>query len=101
MFAIRNKIKTFYLFLVFVVLVALVVVYTSNSEFQTNNELEEDSVQINDGTKNVLRNMHKLVHFDLKGAPPKMKFFKDLVAYLKWCGATGLLYASLIEYNGY
>lgn len=33
----------------------------------------------------------RLVHFDLKGAPPKVEYFKDILPILKASGATGLL----------
>ncbi|KAF2366864.1 Glycoside hydrolase family 20 catalytic domain, partial [Trinorchestia longiramus] len=38
---------------------------------------------------------HKLVHLDLKGAPPKLSYLKKLIPYMKEMGATGLL----IEYE--
>ncbi|KAF2362426.1 Glycoside hydrolase family 20 catalytic domain [Trinorchestia longiramus] len=36
-------------------------------------------------------NKHKLVHLDLKGAPPKVSYLKELFPVLKKNGATGLL----------
>ncbi|KAA0202662.1 hypothetical protein HAZT_HAZT011853 [Hyalella azteca] len=38
---------------------------------------------------------HKLVHLDLKGAPPKISYLRVLIPYMKEMGATGLL----IEYE--
>ena len=41
--------------------------------------------------------MHKLVHLDLKGSPPKLNYLKSFIPYLKQIGATGLL----IEYEDF
>lgn len=38
----------------------------------------------------------RLVHLDLKGAPPKMSYLKRLLPIFKSLGATGLL----LEYEG-
>lgn len=41
------------------------------------------------------KKMHRLVHLDLKGAPPKISYYEKLFPFLKESGATGLL----IEYE--
>ena len=45
---------------------------------------------------------HKLVHFDLKGAAPKIGYLQKLLPFLKNSGATGLLveYEDMYPYEG-
>ena len=34
---------------------------------------------------------HRIVHFDLKGAPPKLSYFKELFPVIREAGATAIL----------
>lgn len=38
-----------------------------------------------------LKNLERVVHIDLKGAPPKPDYFKSFIPFLKQNGATGIL----------
>ncbi|KAG7201210.1 hypothetical protein KM043_003997 [Ampulex compressa] len=45
---------------------------------------------------------HKIVHLDLKGAPPKVSYYKYLLRLLKTLGATGILleYEDMFPFEG-
>lgn len=42
-------------------------------------------------TEEELKNLERIVHIDLKGAPPKISYFNSLIPLLKRNGATGVL----------
>ncbi len=70
----------------------------SNSVFGRNKggfapETEEWRIEV----RQTMSSMHKLVHLDLKGAPPKINYLKELIPYFKSIGATGVL----IEYEDF
>ncbi|CAH1230518.1 unnamed protein product [Diabrotica balteata] len=61
-------------------------------EVQSNEEIKEQFIK---REKPISFKGHKVVHLDLKGAPPKIDFYKDLFPLLARFGATGVL----IEYE--
>lgn len=50
----------------------------------------------------LLGTLEKLIHIDLKGAPPKPEFFNDFIPFLKKHGATGLIleYEDMFPFKG-
>lgn len=46
--------------------------------------------------------LHRIVHFDLKGAPPKISYFKKVLPIIKEAGATGILleYEDTFPFSG-
>lgn len=44
-----------------------------------------------------MKSLHRLVHLDLKGSPPKMTYLKEIIPFIKNAGATGVI----IEYEDY
>lgn len=73
------------------------VIFTSTSSTNFRTEIIGKSSKINPNEcLSVKKNFSyvppiRLVHFDLKGAPPKVDYFKGILPILKASGATGLL----------
>lgn len=59
-------------------------------------------VRENSYATDVLYKGHRIVHLDLKGAPPTIKYYKYLFPLLKKLGATGLLveYEDMLPFEG-
>lgn len=68
--------------------------YSSNIFYNKYNLVEKAETS--------LLNAEKLVHLDLKGAPPKITYYKKLFPLLKTLGATGILieYEDMFPYTG-
>ena len=61
-----------------------------DKKFQEKSRIQQKEVIMN----NIILDhqlSHKIVHLDLKGAKPKVSYFKQLFPYMKDMGATGLL----------
>lgn len=61
----------------------------NRNEILQENDKNEDSI-INKSSKKYTPEL-KLVHFDLKGAPPKIDYLKKLIRLSKEAGANGIL----------
>ena len=71
-----------------------------NQEFKIIGEKNQNLLQIkNDPSPRVnkgqyeefLKNIERIVHIDLKGAPPKPDYFTEFIPFIKKHGATGIL----------
>ena len=69
-----------YIFLLFFVIFGLL--YNINNNQKVNAPQDFD---------HILKDMERLVHIDLKGAPPKPDYFKKFIPFLIKHGASGLL----------
>lgn len=72
---------------------------SDNNRFQVN-RLRLNSNPINPSlviesddkiTERILNNLERIVHIDLKGAPPKIDYLKKFIPFIKQFGATGIL----------
>lgn len=63
------------------------------------NQFQNDNLGNND---QFLSKLERIVHFDLKGAPPKPSFFKQFIPFIKQFGATGVLleYEDMFPFEG-
>ncbi len=63
--------------------------------FMNNNNIPTNLNQQNPNFRSeqdpILKNLERVVHIDLKGAPPKPDYFKSFIPLLKEFGATGIL----------
>lgn len=51
---------------------------------------------VNLDLKNPYVPKHRIVHFDLKGAPPRVSFYKRIFPLIKTLGATGILMGNIL-----
>ena len=71
------------------------VYYPSNQNSDMNQRLDQDYIPLNQKKQTPYIPEHRIVHFDLKGAPPSIDYMKKVVTLSKKLGATGVL----IEYE--
>ncbi len=75
--------------------------FTNNSVISIVNK--DPAVKIDPGVEDPFtKDMQKLVHLDLKGAPPKVEYFARIFPLFSAWGATGILieYEDMYPYNG-
>lgn len=68
-------------------------------DINNNNQNREESVKNYEST---LKNLERIIHIDLKGAPPKPIYYESFIPMLKKFGATGILleYEDTFPYEG-
>ncbi|KAI4486939.1 hypothetical protein M0802_012196 [Mischocyttarus mexicanus] len=73
-----------------------------NSEISRNQQFPDTYRANSYSFNNPLFKGHKIVHLDLKGAPPKISYYRYLLPLLRKLGATGILieYEDMFPFDG-
>jgi hypothetical protein len=61
------------------------------SENLIQNKVNDGKIRLEQDSNNFLSNLERVVHLDLKGAPPKIEYLKKFIPFIKQHGATGIL----------
>lgn len=89
-----------------------VIEFNANNQFQNvefipnrQNQFainERIPVKPNENNVDFLTKLERIVHIDLKGAPPKPHYFKQFIPFIKQFGATGILleYEDMFPFEG-
>jgi hypothetical protein len=67
------------------------ILFNNNNNNDNRNNLNIQSKNQISSTESLLKKLERVVHIDLKGAPPKPDYFKSFIPFLKENGATGIL----------
>ncbi len=65
-------------------------------------EEKDEKTEVKPGMIEILSKLDRIVHIDLKGAPPKPDYFKEFIPLIKKFGATGILieYEDMFPFKG-
>lgn len=95
LFISNNKIKIISGIIALSIILFVIKIFNDENEIFNDSIYDKHDYSTDYSTQKAIINMQKLVHLDLKGSPPKLKYLIKLLPYFKQIGVTGFL----IEYE--